>query len=134
MGCNSDYMNPNAKERNSKEAATLLVYVLEARGETPLEWVYEAANNYYGSAKDLNTLVAALCDWCLNMSIEEQERIIYDAHNPVARRLAIWWEAHKKADKERIEKERNEARKQELIESAKSKLTAEEIKALGLKL
>ena len=131
MGCNSEYMEPNVKESESKLTAELLVYVHKELGFIPQQWVIDAANHVYGSPSQLDTLVSGLCSFCKDMSKEEQDKIIYDGRNPTARKLATWWERHQEADKKRIAKEWAEKEKKKIIESALSKLTDDEKKALG---
>ena len=60
------------------------------------------------------------------------ERCIYDAHNKTARDLVAWWERHKEWDKRRVAEENEEKRQSLLRKTAIDKLTAQEMKALGL--
>lgn len=54
MGCNSDYMNPNASEANSSKTARNLAYALEKMGISIPDSVSSAAQSYYGNASLLN--------------------------------------------------------------------------------
>jgi hypothetical protein len=45
------------------------------------------------------------------MSTEDADRLVYDGRNPMARKLADWWEEHQKADKMRRNRERRDAEK-----------------------
>lgn len=130
MGCRSDYLEANAAEKNSKEAAQHLVYVMTKLNQKIPEYVTKAANNYYGDIGKLHKMVVQLCDILTNMDEEIRDAIIYNGKDKQARHLADWWDEHQEADRQRIAKENLEKERKELIKQAKSKLTKEELDAL----
>ena len=69
------------------------------------DWIKHAAGKLYGEVHRLDEATQMLCDLCSNMSESDQERIIYNAKNRVARELADWWEDHQKFDAERVDLE-----------------------------
>lgn len=60
---------------------------------------------------------------------EKRERSLI-AHNQTARALADWWERHQAVDREKRAALEAQQRDDELVASAKAKLTPEEFKAL----
>lgn len=55
--------------------------------------------------EELDEWTEILCNICKSMTEEEENRLIYDGRNPRARKLADWWDEHKKMDEQ---KERND--------------------------
>jgi hypothetical protein len=108
MACNSEYMNPTQKEANSKHVASLLVYVQEQLDGNAVQEYASAANSIYGNAGLLDEMTAELC-CALKLVVdgdqETYDRIIYDAKNPMSRKLADWWEQHVEADLKRNDRE-----------------------------
>ena len=106
MPCNADYMNPTQKEANSKHVASLLVYVQEQLDGNAVQEYAIAANNSYGNPALLDEMTAELC-YALKLIVDSGEetynRIVYDAKNPMSRKLADWWEQHVEADLKRRE-------------------------------
>lgn len=98
MPCNSDYMNPTAREAQSKRTCHLLAYALGQKGLAVPDWVRSAAVNSYGNVERLDEAVQLLCELCKQMTKEEQDSIIYDARIRTSRDLANWWEEHQNAD------------------------------------
>ena len=76
MGCNSDHMNPTAREVNSSKTARNLAYAHEKMGMSIPDSVSSAAQSYYGNASLLNEFTVALCDLCRSMSDEQKDSII----------------------------------------------------------
>ncbi|AFU88198.1 hypothetical protein CcrColossus_gp328 [Caulobacter phage CcrColossus] len=109
MPCNSEYMNPNAREIESKKVAGLIVYANLKLGETPDPEVVAISQTYYGAPQQCDYLTSILCSICRKMMDGERERVIYDAHDPKARELADWWERHQAHDKAREEQEAHSA-------------------------
>lgn len=106
MPCRSDYMEPNARERYSVDTAQLLEYVLKAQRLTVSPWVRDIARSEYGDHTRNDQLTSILCYHLKNIERfepSEANRIIYDGRNPMARRVADWWEKHKKVDQGREE-------------------------------
>jgi hypothetical protein len=128
MPCNSDYMNPTHKEVQLRETAILYKYALRCLGlDIPPE-VSRAAGDMYCSVD----FVSDLCNLLSDMTEEQRVSIIYNPYEKPSRRLADWWEEHQKADRLREEREKEAARQAAVREEALSRLTPEQIKALGL--
>jgi adenylate kinase len=114
MPCNSDYMNQTDKERQLQETAKLLVYVIESVGAEPSKRVLDAAADYYCKYDT----VPVLCNWIRHeLDPEQIDKIMYDGRNPMARRLADWWEKHDEADQKR-----EAAEKEMLLNNARATL------------
>lgn len=128
MPCNSDYMNPNERERELQRSAKLLVYVFRTIETTPPEWLLEEANNIY--AKD-DRSVTMLCATLKAMDPQERETLL-GGRKRTARDLANWWEEHLEADTAREEREAAEAERARSRRSGLNKLTAAERDALGI--
>lgn len=138
MPCNSDYLEPTRTEIEHHRAAKLIVYVHSKMGIHTAPWVRDIAEGpVNGSADrehwdDWEKLIPGLCAALRELPSEERERIVYNAHDPMSRDLAYWWEEHEAADRERETLIAAASRKTELIQSARAKLTPAEIEALGL--
>lgn len=132
MPCNSDYLAPTGLETESQRAAQLLLYTLASLNVEVPGWVAKAASHIYGDTERADEIVSALCEFCQTMNAENKQRIIYDAHSRQARDLANWWEEHQEADADRLAKEAETKRVDEMKHRALAKLTDEEKAALGL--
>lgn len=130
MGCNSSYMDPTAREVESKRAATLLRYVYQKLGMPVPQVVEHAAEELYGDETRLNEFVVNLCALLSGLPDAQKNVIIYDGRSKLARDLADWWDVHQEADRERIAKEAMAQRKEALKASARAKLTPEEWAAI----
>jgi len=128
MPCVSDYMEPTGKERKLQQTAQLLEYALFELNLPIPSKVKTASSNIYCHLD----LVPDLCELITNMNDLQRDRVVYNAYNKQSRELAHWWENHQEADRKRIAADMEKADRQSLIESAKSKLTDAERKALGL--
>lgn len=122
-------MEPTSKERELQRTAKLLIYVRERTGQPIEDWVVETANDQYAWRDDV---VMYLCQALKYMPKDQQEQIIYNAHDKTSRDLANWWDKHQEADRTREAQERRDARKEVLREKALAKLTKDERKALDL--
>lgn len=130
MPCNCDGMEASGQSLESREVAKHLVYAKASMGDVvPLD-IRFAAENYYGNAARVHDFTAALCDLIRSMNPEEINRVVYDGRNPKARELATWWDRHQAMDAKRASDEAEKLRKDQLIASARAKLTPEELKAL----
>src|SRR2546426_223192 len=98
MPCDSDYLSPTAKERELRQTAILLRYLLEQLKLEVPEWIITQSTDVYASREDL---VPLLCDRMKALDDNEIERIVYNAHDKLSRDLADWWERHKEADERR---------------------------------
>ena len=77
----------------------------------------------------LDAAASHLCELCK----EAPDKIIYNGRDPQARKLADWWDEHKKSDLERLAKEKEEALSKDARVSALEKLTSDERRALGVR-
>jgi hypothetical protein len=109
MPCNSEHMNPTVKERQLSTAAKLLRYVY-----VKLEWPIvdqlkaDAAGAYGGASGD--RWLKALCGVLGKMSEKDIDAIVYNGRDPMARKLADWWEEHQREDWIRGEAEAKKAK------------------------
>lgn len=99
MPCRTDHMEPTARERHQREAAKHLVYIHGRMGQAVPPRIAEAATDIYGGQTD--EWVKMLCTMLKQMNAEQIERIVYDAKDKRARRLADWYEEHAKVDAQR---------------------------------
>jgi hypothetical protein len=106
MGCRSDYMEPRAAEAESNKVAKLIIYVEAKLGNHPAQWIFAAASNMYGAEAKVSELTAILCEAIGELTDEQMEAVVYNAHDGNARVLAEWWEQHMKDD---IRHEREDA-------------------------
>lgn len=149
MPCRSDYMEATGKEKESKKICEHLVYVITELGEKVPTNIKKASKEYYGIfdsqfnkfdvatqtdhyEMNLDDLTAKLCSYCKNMTEEQENKIIYNAKNKKARKLADWWEKHQEFDKQRIKQEKKEKADAKAKAKALAKLTPKEKKLLGL--
>lgn len=130
MPCDSSHCAPSGREEESQRVCELLVYVLDAKNLPVPKEVRTAANTIYGNPVELDRDTARLCELCRDMTKSEQTKLIYDGRNPLARKLADWWEAHQVEDERKSLAEKEKERRKTLRKSARSKLTAEEIQAM----
>ena len=136
MPCRSDYMEASVFERESQIVANLIVYLDMALDKTPPKWVVECANNYYGAVLGDQggdpRLVPLLCDMVNKLTKEERDKHVYNARDPMSRRLADWVEAHDRADRKRQAIKAKQLHQEEVAQNAKAKLTKEELDTLLL--
>jgi hypothetical protein len=94
---------PDARHKNRREAARLMIYVFEML-KTPVPgWLYREAKNQFNENEDL---IPTLCKMVRLMTEAEFEAIVYNARDRRSRDLADWWEEHQKADEHRMMKEK----------------------------
>ena len=132
MPCRSDHLEPTAREIESREVANLILYVNSKLKRTTDGYIHKAAKNVYGDVDRVDEFTAALCYTLGTLTKEQTEKIIYNAHDKMSRKLADWWERHQAFDREREANEAAAAKKKALRKSALNKLTTEEIEALDL--
>ena len=133
MPCNCDYMNPSEAEIDSRETARNLEFALISLGRTPDALYRRAAENYYGDTNLLNEMTVLLCKTLRELEAtdaEKFEQLVYNGRNKASRQLAIWWERHEEADRNREAAESADAERKQLVKQALAKLTAEEKAAL----
>lgn len=132
MPCDSGYLEPNTREKELRRAAGLLVYVLNSLHRPIEPWIIEQANDQYANNGEGGDPVVLLCGVLKNMTRTEQKVIVFDGYSRMARDLANWWEDHQLADRMRVVAEEEKQYKLKLRESARKKLTPEELAALGV--
>lgn len=132
MPCNSDYLGPNAKEKNKNEVAKHLVYVLSEQKQHIPDEYKQAAGNIYGQGIDLDEAVRDLCSIIQLMDKKELDEIVYNGRSRESRKLADWWDEHKKADEGRVKLELKAIKDEKIKQKALEKLTPYERKLLGL--
>jgi hypothetical protein len=132
MPCNCDYLQASGVELESIRVCKLLVYLYECSGIDIPAWIVKATNNYYGNVDRLDEATKMLCYALRAMNPKDMEKYVYDAHSKTARRLANWWERHQEWDERRVKEEETAAKKTKTKKKALSKLSKEELEALGL--
>lgn len=133
MPCNSDYLAASGQELESRRVCKLIEYIYPFIGKEVPHWVHKASDDYYGNVNRLDEATALLDAACRSLNDEEREKIIYDAHNKTARKLASWFERHQEWNERRVAEEEKTRKKIIAKERALRKLTTEEIEALDLK-
>ena len=132
MPCNSDHMEPTGRELYSQETAGCLIYVLNSLHREAPAYLSKIVNFGYSDISKINDMTQELCALIQGMSVDEAEAIIWNGRNSSARALANWWQRHEINDKIRIAAEEAERSRILLREKAMSKLTEEELEAIGL--
>jgi hypothetical protein len=128
MGCRSDYLEQRCDEKYRQGTAVLLLWCLRKLcREIPAGLETDAAELY--CVKDHTP---ELCELLKGLGPAEQSRWIYDARDPLARRLADWWEAHQQNDGRRMEAEAAALQLGTARRAARAKLTPGDLQALGL--
>jgi hypothetical protein len=126
MPCNSDYLEPNAREAKLQLTAILYKYALK-------KMKLKAPANVTTAARDIYCtfdFVPDLCDLITKMDSVERRKVVYNPYDKTARKLADWWEEHQRADRERTKLDHAVKRSHKLRRSALKKLTPAEKKAL----
>lgn len=116
MPCRCDHMEPNKRELESKRVAELLAWVYSIPKnfpKTPVEKYIKASKSTYGNVHLVDEMTAELCKMCHQLD----DSIIYDGRNPMARKLADWWDEHQILDEKR--------RHREAIKAARTKFRKE---------
>ena len=129
MPCNSDYMNPNNKEKELQKSAGLLVWLWNELGIEPESWAVNEAADMYASDE---RAVTVLCDVLKGLDDSSLDRIVYNGRNKMARKLADWWDEHQEADRIRENKEALAETTKNLRRSGIARLSWAERVALGL--
>lgn len=123
MPCSSDHLEPTQREIESKRVCELLLHFKP----TVPDWVREGAANCYGTIDQADKATILLCEFCE----DAPDSIIYDGRDPMARKLADWWDAHQDADRRRKKRQARQRRTDIDAASGLAKLTDAEKKALG---
>ena len=118
MPCNSDYMEPTAREINRVKHLQLLIWLKQKIKEPIPNDLIKASRDIYGEGWPGNNPVVELCH-SINKIGEKQftEMIIDNINDPMATECMTFWTRHKQADKERIAEE--ERRERERIRDIK---------------
>ena len=132
MPCNSDHMEPGLHEKESRRVANHLVYLAEVGHIKCDDWIFEAADNYYGNVSKVHELTEKLCTVLREMNDADMDMYVYNGRLSKARKLATWWEAHQEADKEREKQEAEEQKRKKVKAGALEKLNDEEKESLGV--
>jgi len=103
MTCSTE---PTVRERQKKEAATLLVFVMNNLGKPIYETLKSAASSLYGGSVDGDAVVAELCAAIRSMTPKQLDAIVYNGRDKMSRRLADWWEEHQEEDIKREARDR----------------------------
>lgn len=132
MPCNSDYLRPTNREEELRRAAKLLVWVKTKLHKAVPDYAKKAAADIYGNGGD--RAIKELCATLKQMNKNKREELIYgNAHDPIARDLADWWETHQAADAEREQREAEQHDHMRDEKIARIGMPAKSKKALGLK-
>lgn len=123
MPCNSDYMEANGFEIEISRVACLLD---ELNGKSQIDkshWRgYHPQVYSKGIGKPVaDSMVRELCDRLSRINVTEYSL-----------EMQIWWRDHKRADKERLEREMREKHEQRDRQAALAKLSDYERRLLGL--
>ncbi len=122
MPCNSDYMEPHARERDLSRVACLMDE-LNGRAWSPHEWqgFHPRVYGHAITTKEADAMVADLC------------ARLQSVHVPgYSLEMQIWWRDHQRADAQRLERELAAAKDADERAAALAKLTPHERKLLGL--
>lgn len=118
MPCDSSHMEPNPTECIARESARLLVYACKVLCLDVPEFAQKAAQDYYGSGG--LEAIPQLC--ALTKGATEEQLKLLCSHPD----FEDWLNRHKAADREGTRVERVK----QLKDSARKKLTSEELQAL----
>ena len=123
MPCNSDYLEPTWSEIEASKLWAVYEEVITGKDIVPSEF----GNGYHKgdyariSDNERDEIVKAICKSLSNSDI-----------HTYSLETQMWWREHKKADKERSEKESLEKVRERNRDIALSKLTDDEKESLGL--
>lgn len=138
MGCRSEYMEANDREKESRLVAELLCILLSKIGQhAPSSSIREMAEHIYGDINRIDEVTALLCKALGSLTEEQLDAYVYNGRDADARRLASWWDRHQEFDRKRKELEERQknadelrAKTAKLIASVKTKITQEEWEAV----
>jgi hypothetical protein len=143
MPCNCDHLEPTAFEQEAERTLKLLKFVTSkmtqnqqdifSKNPDVLRFLnskitYQRDIYNQDAEKYVNWFTRTLCALIPKM----RENQIFDIKNPTSRDLADWWDAHRKADREKVKAIRETKKKNALRASALAKLKPSERKALNL--
>lgn len=126
MPCVVDIRDPNERELESKRVATLIRDLFpRLKLDIPVG-IGNAADEMYGSVKNLDEWTDILCHICSHMSKENADKYIYNGRSKSARALAEWWDEHQENDRQRLLEKIHETEKKEQFDAAWAKLSPKE--------
>lgn len=110
MGCRSDYMEPTSREQYNQHTAKLYLYAMEQLLKAnPSDTQRVFHRDHLGQVKAVANQIHAFIDYTLHLCAlirdlteTERDQLVYNARDPLSRRLADWWEEHKQVDDKRI--------------------------------
>lgn len=96
MPCTVD--PPSAWEKDNQTCARFLRALMVSTGEPVPDFVKDSADHAEFSESRCQEMA---CERLRAMTEKQREAWVYDAHSPLSRKLADWWERHQDADKKR---------------------------------
>ena len=130
MPCRSDYLEPNAREKESAEIMKIISWLFPKLGKkTPL-FVHQNVNSRYGLPGECDNLTKLLCSTIREMTEDQLDKFVYNGRDRDARELADWWDNHKEVDRKREQREAREVELEILGKTTRDKLSADEFHAL----
>lgn len=135
MGCNSDYMESNQKEKHLRKTAQILCFVYNKLGMKISKALKDAADDYYCRVDFVPELCATMKipeAEALRFPTKEQFKAMSEADRKLLTEFQAWANDHEAADERRIAAEKAAKKKASAIKKAKSKLSPEERNALGI--
>lgn len=106
MPCNCDHLEPNQYEIEAKKVAQNIVFTCKKLRKKIPENAQEGVNDCYGNVAELKNMTVFLCSLLRSLSKKDLDRIVYNGRDKDSRKLADWWDEHKKADRVREKKEK----------------------------
>lgn len=103
MPCSSEHMKQTGTEAYNQRTAQLYIYALEKMSafskidKKNLALAKSEAHDSYARVD----FTQQLCDLLRDLSPEQIEQVVYNARDPMSRKLADWWEEHQDADQKR---------------------------------
>lgn len=118
MPCDSSHCAPSGREIESSKVRELL---REVKGQP---FTHQRRHEYYGDITTLDRDTAELCAFCTEHAVFLTSYSL---------ELQVWWRDHQAADQKKAKQRATEIRQRLARKQALSKLTPEEIEALGIK-
>lgn len=103
MPCRTDYVYEDRRYLFNIDTAKFIKYVTNLYYKNPVpKYVEETIKT---GKLDLAPTLCAILRNIQNSDLKEFDKIVYNAKDPISRKLADWWEEHEKADRDRITRE-----------------------------
>jgi hypothetical protein len=136
MPCRTDYMEPTAAETEMALVIDLakFVHFKLTKFQSPndvvvMKYLASRCNIQFS---DLDGWTNLLCSTLKTFGPSEIEHIIYDARDPMSRKLADWWEKHLAGESRRAAEDKQKKDDEKLREETLLSLTPDQIRVLGL--